>query len=149
VTPDQQSFAHALEQRVKAARLLDRIRFLGELPIEEVPAWYQRIAIYAFTSRTEGFGLTLLEAMAAGVAVVASRAGAAEKIIEEGETGILIAPGDVDALVSALEPLLRDPVRAATMGERARARTLAVFSVDVEAKRIAEVYDQVWMAATR
>ena len=52
------------------------IRFLGELPIEDVPAWYKRISIYLFASRVEGLGLTMLEAMAAGNAVVATRAGA-------------------------------------------------------------------------
>ena len=50
----------------------ERIRFLGELPIEEVPLWYQRISIYVFASRVEGFGLTMLEAMAAGDSVVAT-----------------------------------------------------------------------------
>src|SRR6185437_10084508 len=62
VTPDQQSFQSGLRSRVDAAGLNDRIRFFGELPISEVPPWYQRVTIYAFTSRTEGFGLTLLEA---------------------------------------------------------------------------------------
>ena len=71
------------------------MRFLGELPIDEVPRWYQRISIYAFTSRNEGFGLTLLEAMAAGVALVASRAGGAERVVTDGETGVLVPAGDV------------------------------------------------------
>src|SRR5689334_22467699 len=73
-TLDQRPFVRSLEARVAAAGLSKRIRFLGELPINEVPRWYQRISIYAFTSRIEGFGLTLLEAMAAGAALVASRA---------------------------------------------------------------------------
>ncbi len=75
----------------------ERIRFLGELPIEEVPLWYQRISIYVFASRVEGFGLTMLEAMAAGDAVVATRAGAAETIIADGDTGVLAPIDDVDA----------------------------------------------------
>ena len=84
--------------------------------------WYQRLTIYAFTSRNEGFGLTLIEAMAAGAALVASRAGAAELVVEDGITGVLAPPGDVDALVAALEPLMRDPAAARAMGERGRAR---------------------------
>ena len=95
--------------------------------------WYQRLTIYAFTSRNEGFGLTLIEAMAAGAALVASRAGAAELVVEDGVTGVLTPPGDVDALVAALEPLMRDPASAAAMGERARARVLEKFSLDAEA----------------
>jgi mannosyltransferase len=146
VTADQQAFANGLRAQVDAAGLSGRVRILGELPIEEVPRWYQRISIYAFTSRNEGFGLTLLEAMAAETAVVAARAGAADVVIRDGETGVLVPPGDVDALVTALEPLLRDPAQAATMGARARQRVLAEFSVDVEAEKIVEVYRRVWAA---
>ena len=54
--------------------------------------WYQRLTIYAFTSRNEGFGLTLIEAMAAGAALVAARAGAAELVVEDGVTGVLTPP---------------------------------------------------------
>ena len=86
-----------LRGMVAEAGLAERVRFLGELPIEEVPRWYQRISIYAFTSREEGFGLTLLEAMAAGTALVAARSGAAETVVADGATGVLVPPGDVDA----------------------------------------------------
>jgi mannosyltransferase len=112
----------------------------GELPIEELPRWYRRLTIYAFTSRNEGFGLTLIEAMSSGAALVASRAGAAELVVEDGVSGVLTPPGDVDALVAALEPLMHDPASATAMGERARARVLAQFSLDAEANRIAGVY---------
>jgi mannosyltransferase len=140
IMPEQQGFANELKRRVEAAGLTSRILMTGELPIEAVPRWYQRLTIYAFTSRNEGFGLTLIEAMSAGSALVASRAGAAEVVVEDGVTGILTAPGDVDALVAALEPLMRDPASAAKMGERARARVLEKFSLDAEAAAIAEVY---------
>jgi mannosyltransferase len=143
VTTEQRGFARALEARVAEAGLADRVRFLGELPIDEVPPWYQRIAIYAFTSRNEGFGLTLLEAMAAGTALVASRAGGAERVVTDGETGVLVPPGDVAAMIAALEPLLRDPERAAEMGRKARARVMAEFSIDAEVARIAAVYRRV------
>lgn len=146
ITPDQQAFADELQQQIEAAGLRDRVRLLGELPIDQVPPWYQRISIYAFTSRNEGFGLTLLEAMAAENAVVAARAGAAEIVIRDGETGVLVPPGDVDALALALEPLMRDPAAAAAMGARARHRVLAEFSVDAEAEKIVEIYRRVWSA---
>ena len=55
-------------------------------------------------------------------------------------TGVLTTPGDVDALVAALEPLMRDPASAAQMGRRGRARVLEKFSLDAEAAAIAEVY---------
>jgi mannosyltransferase len=140
VTPEQTGFANDLKKRVEAAGLPSRIVMTGELPIAEVQRWYQRLTIYAFTSRNEGFGLTLIEAMSVGAALVASRAGAAELVVEDGVSGVLTPPGDVDALVAALEPLMRDPAAAIAMGMRAQARVLTKFSLDAEARRIAEVY---------
>jgi mannosyltransferase len=140
IVPEQTIFANDLKKRIETAGLASRIVMTGELPIEEVQRWYQRLTIYAFTSRNEGFGLTLIEAMSAGAALVASRAGAAELVVENGVTGVLTPPGDVDALVVALEPLLQDPASCTAMGTRARARVLEKFSLDAEAGRIAEVY---------
>jgi mannosyltransferase len=140
ITIDQTGFANELKKRIEAAGLSSRIVITGELPIEDLPRWYQRLSVYAFTSRNEGFGLTLLEAMSSGTALVASRAGAAELVVEDGVTGVLTPPGDTDALVAALEPMLRDPAAAAAKGERARARVIAEFSLDAEANKIAEVY---------
>jgi mannosyltransferase len=140
ITPEQTAFANDLKRRIEAAGLQSRIVITGELPIEEVQRWYQRLTIYAFTSRNEGFGLTLIEAMSVGAAVVASRAGAAELVVEDGVTGVLTPPGDVDALVAALEPLMRDPALAIAMGVRAQTRVLAKFSLNAEASRIAEIY---------
>src|SRR5438270_5161164 len=140
ITPEQSAFGSDLHRRIEAAGLQSRLIITGELPVEDVQRWYQRLTIYAFTSRNEGFGLTLIEAMAVGAALVASRAGAAELVVEDGVTGVLVPPGDVDALVAALEPLMRDPQLAADMGARGRARVLEKFSIDVEANRIAEIY---------
>lgn len=140
IVPEQAGFANDLKKRIEAAGLGSRIVVTGELEIDQVQHWYQRLTIYAFTSRNEGFGLTLIEAMAAGAALVASRAGAAELVVKDGVTGVLTPPGDVDALVTALEPLMRNPAAAAAMGERGRARVLEKFSLDAEAGAIAAVY---------
>ncbi len=140
VTAEQTVFANDLKKRIEAAGLQARIVITGELPIEDVQRWYQRLTIYAFTSRNEGFGLTLIEAMAAGSALVAARAGAAALVVEDGVTGVLIPTGDADALAAALEPLMRDVAAATAMGERGRARVLEKFSLDAEAARIGEVY---------
>ena len=147
VTPDQQIFVRRLRARVEAAGLTERVRFFGELPIAEVPLWYQRITIYAFTSRDEGFGLTMLEAMAAGNALVAARSGAARQVVIDGRTGILIPPGNVQALVAALEPLMRDPSQAEAIGRRARDRAVDDFGIDGEATAIATFYEKVWTSA--
>jgi mannosyltransferase len=145
-TVDNRPFLEGLKQQVSAAGLAERIRFLGELPVEEVPRWYQRISIYVFASRVEGFGLTMLEAMAAGNAVVATRAGAAEMIITDGDDGVLAPVDDADALIAALEPLMRDPERIEELGRRARERVVREFSRDREADEISAVYQKVWAA---
>jgi mannosyltransferase len=144
---DDETFAARLRARVAAAGLAGRVRFLGELPIGEVPRWFGRLTLYAFTSRNEGFGLTLLEAMASGVGLVAARAGAAEKVVTDGETGIMVPPGDADALAAALEPLMREPALAEAMGRRARERAVAHFSLGAETEGILAVYDEVWRAS--
>jgi len=140
VVAEQTGFANDLKKRIEAAGLASRIVITGELEIEEVHRWYRRLTIYAFTSRNEGFGLTLIEAMAAGSALVAARAGAAELVVEDGITGVLVPTGDADALAAALEPLMRDPAAAGAMGARGRQRVMEKFSLEAEATAIAEVY---------
>lgn len=140
VTPEQMPFASELRKQIAAAGLEQRIVITGELDIGDVQRWYQRLTIYAFTSRNEGFGLTLIEAMAAGAALVAARAGAAEIVVDDGVTGVLVPPGDVDALVAALEPLMQDPDAAHAMGTRARQRVVEKFSLEAEADKIAAIY---------
>ena len=144
VSVDNVPFVEKLKQRIAAAGLAERVRFLGELPIEEVPLWYQRISIYVFASRVEGFGLTMLEAMAAGDAVVATRAGAAEMVIADGDTGVLAPIDDVEALAAAIEPLMRDPERLAALGARGRASVEQGFSRDREVDEIVAVYRRLW-----
>jgi mannosyltransferase len=142
VTPEHQAFLEDLKARAKAGGVADRIVFLGEQPIEEVPRWFQRISLFAFTSRNEGFGLTIIEAMAAGNALVAARAGAAENVVVDESIGTLVPTGDPEALAAALEPLMADPARAAEMGRRAREHVLRAHSIENEAAEIVAVYRQ-------
>jgi mannosyltransferase len=127
VTMEHRAFHDDLCRQAEAAGLRERIRFLGELPPDEVPRWYQSLAIYAFTSREEGFGLTLLEAMAAGNALIAARAGVADVAVVDGETGVLVPPGDPDALADAVAGLLSDPAQRDRLGSAARRRIEAEF----------------------
>jgi mannosyltransferase len=145
-TADNLAFLENLKNQVARAGLEKRILFLGELPIEEVPLWYKRISIYVFASRVEGFGLTMLEAMAAGNAVVATRAGAAEIVIEDGVSGVLAPTGDVEALVASIEPLMREPEKALRIGEKAREVVLRDFNRDREVDEIVGVYRRLWDA---
>jgi len=147
ITADQTGFAAGLRARIEAAGLAGRIVILGERPIDEVVEWFKRLTIYAFTSRNEGYGLTLIEAMASGAALVAARAGAAEVVIGDTDAGVLVPPGDAAALARAIEPLMRDPAAAEAMGARGRARVIESFSLDAEAQAIVEVYRTVLHAS--
>jgi mannosyltransferase len=138
--PDDEPFRDALISKIKEAGLTERIRFLGDLPLEEIPVWYQNVTVMVACPRYEPFGITPLEAMASGCAVVASRTGAFEHIVDEGQTGFLVPTGDTHALALALERVMADTAQAIAMGERGRARVSAKFSIEQEAAGIGQVY---------
>lgn len=84
-------------------------RLLGAIPDDdEVKAWYYRADLFCLPSVQEGFGIVFLEAMAAGLPVVATTAAAIPEVVPHGEAGLLVPPGDVPALAAALTTLLAD-----------------------------------------
>jgi glycosyltransferase involved in cell wall biosynthesis len=103
--------------------------------------WLTRADVFAHTSRWEGFGLVLLEAMLAGVSVVATRVSAVPEIVADGETGRLVAPGDVGAVAEQLSQLLADPALRERLGTAGQARARSQFSVEQMAKRTIAVYE--------
>jgi len=96
----------------------------------------------------EGFGLVALEAMERGRAVVASGVGGLLDIVADGETGILVPPGDAEALADAIVALARDPELAARMGVEGRRRAEAQFSEERSVERIEQLYREA-LAARR
>jgi glycosyltransferase involved in cell wall biosynthesis len=90
-----------------------RAEFAGHVSFARLAAEYRRAAVFCLPSRQEGFGIVFLEAMAAGLPVVAAHAGAAPEVL--GGSGVLVPPGDPAALASALEALLADPMRRAAL----------------------------------
>ncbi len=139
---EHQAFLDGLRRKIAAAGLEKRIVFLGERPGPEMPHWFALVSIYVAPMRNEGFGLTPLEAMASGAAVVASATGAAVQLVAEGETGLIVPPGDLEALVGALDALLADPERVKTMGQKGRQKALERHDVEMEARQIVAVYQQ-------
>lgn len=88
----------------------------------------------------EAFGLTAVEAMAAGTPVIASRTGGLTEIVRNGIDGHLVPPGDVDAFASAVDRILADPVRARAMGQAGRAHATEAFSEDRFHDRLLSIY---------
>jgi glycosyltransferase involved in cell wall biosynthesis len=95
----------------------------------------------------ENCPMVILEAMAAGVPVVASKVGGVPDLIEEGITGLLMQPGNPSSIASAIERLLANPGAAGEMAGRARARALAAFEPRVVAERHHQIYRDVLNAA--
>lgn len=137
--PEDEAYKAELVKQIEAAGLAHRFVWLGLVPAEDLALWYQRVSITVACPLNEGFGLTPIEGMACGSAVVASRTGAFEEIVVEGETGHLIPTDDVPSLVVALEKLLSHPEQIAQMAAAGRARVVANYSIDVEARRIGEM----------
>jgi len=145
--PKDRPYEDALKRKVEQAGLADRIIFLGERPADEVPQWFRRLTVFVGPQRNEGFGLTTLEAMASGMAVVATTAGAAGHLVEEGVTGHLVGIGDDGALTARLDEVMAKPKTAAAMGKAGRERVLEKFAIDREAEGIFKVYETVWAKA--
>ncbi len=141
-TPEHQDFAKALQDKVRDAGLADRILFLGEVP--DIKPYYRLLSLYVAPSRNEGFGLTPLEAMASGAAVVASDAGAYAEMIGPGRTGAVVAAGDGKALIAAIRPYLAEPALADIHGKEALAHVTQNFPLSREAEGIAEIYERLW-----
>jgi glycogen synthase len=118
----------------------DRVHFQGFVPHAEVPAWLAAADVLVLPSIYEELGSVLLEAMAAGLPVVASAVGGIPDAL--GDAGRLVPPGDPAALAAAVDGVLDDPALAAEMGGAARLRATA-FSWDMLAGRVLEVYREV------
>lgn len=117
-----------LEEQAERLGIADQVRFLGT--VTDTPELLGHCDLFVLPSLWEGMPLSLLEAMAAGrPAVATSVSGSAELILDE-ETGLLVPPGNPDALAAAVLRLLSDPQSAATMGDRARDRVRREFSLE-------------------
>ncbi len=110
----------------------------------DVERWYQGLSVVVQPSRSEGFSLVLLEALASGCCVVAAKLPHYPGLVEHGRTGFLYEVGDVGALRDAILPLLREPERARQIGQNAAEEARARFGVDREAGELAELYRGFW-----
>lgn len=111
--------------------LADRVRFLGQREVEELPPIYAASDVYVWPAIREAYGMAVVEAQAAGLAVVAGNAGGVAEIVRDGETGLLTPEGDAAAFADALRRLLRAPDARADLA--AGARRLAVRDHSLEA----------------
>jgi glycosyltransferase involved in cell wall biosynthesis len=106
-------------------RIPPGVFFLGIVSLDELPALLSQSTVFALPTLREPFGIAFLDAMACGLPCVGTRIEAVPEIVREGETGLLVPPGDPVPLAIALERLLGDPPLARAMGARGRARVFA------------------------
>lgn len=147
--PQHQRYQADLEERIRVAGLQDRIVFLGEVPAARVHEWYQRCLLCVACPRYEPFGLTPFEAGACGCALVCSRTGAFEMLIDTPALGELVPTGDAPALAQAVQRVLSDVPAAVNRGIAARERVLGHFSLAAEAEGIGQVYARLFAQGAR
>ncbi len=127
--PEQERLRHLHAE----SDLGDTVLFLGDVPLARLAEEYVNADCFCLPSVQEGFGIVFLEAMAAGLPIVACRAAAVPEVVPDGVAGRLVEPRDPDRLADALEEILTDSVRRKELGEAGR-RRVAEFS----AARVAE-----------
>ena len=143
----------ALEAAITRLGLAGRVRLAGELPDAALLAAFRACDLFCLPSldRAEAFGLVLLEAMREGKPVLASRipgSGVAE-VAADGETALLVPPGDEQALAAALETLAADPARRATLGAAGRERWHRHYRPQPVAEQVLALYSELAGSAGR
>ena len=129
---------HAL---VQALALQDRVALAGRVSEGALQDWYARATVFVFPSQYEGFGLPVLEAMAAGLPVICSNASSLPEVA--GEAALLFDPGEPDALAELIRLVLGDPARRRQLSAAGLARA-AEFTWERTAQATAAVYARVW-----
>jgi glycosyltransferase involved in cell wall biosynthesis len=128
----------ALERQVALLGLDHRVRLTGW--IDDPRALLDEADVFALPSRFEGFPLAVVEAMLAGLPVVAADVGSVREAVVAGESGVLVNPDDAAGLATALQRLLEDEAERARLGRGARKRALERFVADRMAKAYVELY---------
>jgi colanic acid/amylovoran biosynthesis glycosyltransferase len=130
----------ALEAFVSQRGLSDRVRFAGRVGQDEIGAYYRAADVFCLPSFAEGVPVVLMEAMASGLPVVSTRVNGIPELVEDGVSGLLVAPGRSDLLAAALRELAEDPAHRAELGQAGRARVAEAFEVDACAAQLAGLF---------
>ena len=106
----------------------------------DLPRIFSAVDVFVLPSRYEGFGIAILEAMAAGKPVIATTVGGIPEFVRTGESGLLVSPDDSAALATAIGTLLSDPARAEAMGRNGRGHVQKLYSIESVVKRHEDLY---------
>ena len=136
IAPSHKKFAAQLTKKIEQAGLSERIVFTGEQDFKDIPNIFSSLSLVAALSDNEGFGLTALEAMSSGAAVLTSEAGAWPEVIRNGIDGYVVPINDGQAITDKLNNLLAEPQRLMQMGVDGRKHVMEHFSVEREANEL-------------
>ena len=139
-TAKHKPFLQFIRKKVAQAGLGDRILFLPEATVDDMPRWYQALDLFVAPQRWEGFGVTPLEAMACGVPVIATTVGAFGELVVEGKTGRLIPPGDVGRMRAAVGTALTSSDTLRQWSAAARRHVEEGFRIEDEAAALNALY---------
>ena len=136
----------ALRSLADTLGVADRVDFTGAVGQDRIRDYYDRADVFALPSFAEGLPVVLIEAMATGLPVVASRITGIPELVDEGVSGLLVTPGDGDDLTGALERILGEPPsRRAEMGRAGRAKVVAEFDLRRTAAELEGVFNE-WVS---
>jgi L-malate glycosyltransferase len=135
-----QAYRAELEARARALGLGERVVFTGFR--SDVPDLLSLVSVSVLPSLSEGLSNVVLEAMAAGVPVVATSVGGTPEIVDDGVTGLLVPPRDAEALAHAISSLLADPARRLAIGEAGRRRVEERFSLEAMVRATEQLYER-------
>jgi glycosyltransferase involved in cell wall biosynthesis len=134
----------AYEQQLKtltaALGIADRVHFAGFQ--EDVMPFLSALSLYVHPARMEGFGIAVVEALAAGKAVVATKVGGLPEVVDHGRTGLLVTADHPEELSAAVLSLLRDDVRRNAMGQRAAQAARERFDLTASVSALQRLYAQ-------
>jgi glycosyltransferase involved in cell wall biosynthesis len=123
-------YAEELRRDVAKLGLDSRVVFLGEVSQAELADYMRQAAVFVLPSLSEGLGRVVVEAMATGTPVIGSDIGGIPEMVQEGQTGFLVPPGDEKVLAERLKWILSNPEEAQAMGKRAREFARSFFSTE-------------------
>ncbi|HTT89912.1 MAG TPA: glycosyltransferase [Acidimicrobiales bacterium] len=136
-----------LHRRTERLGMTDRVRFEGAVGQDEMASYYAAADVFCLPSFAEGIPIVLMEAMASGRPVVATRIAGVPELVEEGVSGLLVAPGNVAELVAALERLASSPQERQSMGMAGRGKVVQDFDAQRCAAQLAGLFQKLTAAA--
>jgi glycosyltransferase involved in cell wall biosynthesis len=131
----------AVQHQVRALGIESRVRFLGVR--SDIPDLLRAADVFVFPSRWEGNPLSVMEAMATGLPVIATAVGGVPELVEDGASGILIPNEDRDALVAAMQRMVEQPDLRVQMGQAARCRAVERFDIRQTVRAYEALYEEI------